>query len=97
MYFRDVKQSEYNSDGGPAFPQFDVEAVERDGHGDTVLTGTVHGGLTVRGYYAGQALPGLIARLNLNSDLPSEDAVARLARRYADALIAELGDTAGVK
>lgn len=45
-------------DGGPAFPQFDVVAGERDGHGDLIEAyTTATGGMTLRAYLAAHAQP----------------------------------------
>jgi hypothetical protein len=50
------------NDGGPAFPQLAVEACERDGHGDPVEPFTsARGGMTLRDWFAGQALAGFLA------------------------------------
>lgn len=44
--------------GGPAFPQLDVVAGERDGHGDAIEAYTVAtGGMTLRDFFAAHALP----------------------------------------
>lgn len=49
------------NDGGPAFPQFEVVAGERDGHGDVIdAYTTAQGGMSLRDWFAGQALIGLL-------------------------------------
>ena len=46
----------------PVFLQLAVEACERDGHGDTIDPFTsVQGGMTLRDFFAAQAVAGLIA------------------------------------
>lgn len=41
-------------DGGPAFPQLDISATERDGHGDLIEPITVaSGGMSLRDWVAG--------------------------------------------
>ncbi|WP_404291476.1 hypothetical protein ACD578_05215 [Microvirga sp. RSM25] len=43
-------------DGGPAFPQLDVESGQRDGHGDLIEPFTTSaGGMTLRDYLAAHA------------------------------------------
>jgi hypothetical protein len=47
--------------GGPAFPQFEVVAGDRDGHGDAIEAYTcATGGMSLRDWFAGQALPALL-------------------------------------
>ena len=50
-------------DGGPAFPQLDVVIGDRDGHGDVLDAYTqATGGMTLRDWFAGQALAGMLAQ-----------------------------------
>lgn len=76
---------------GPAFPQFDVVAGERDGHGDAIEAYTVAtGGMTLRDYFAGQALVGILSGYWANSNMGglSQRDVSDEAYVYADAMIA---------
>lgn len=66
-------------DGGSAFP-----------HPEYNDDGTVyrqHEGMTLRDYFAGQALAGVVERMNPQGDFPTEDISARMAYRYADAML----------
>lgn len=82
--------------GGPAFPQFDVIAGDRDGHGDVIdAYTTATGGITVRDYFAAAALPAVIAStsagqhmLNIREGETVMSAIARDAFVLADAMIA---------
>lgn len=78
--------------GGPAFPQFDVVAGDRDGHGDAIEAyTTATGGMSLRDYFAGQALmslPHLCAHDTLLDGMTFEQHVARNAYRLADAMLA---------
>jgi hypothetical protein len=58
------------NDGGPAYPVFSPEAA--------------HKGMTLRDYFAGQALAGVMA-----IDHRAPDHIAMLVYLYADAMIAE--------
>ena len=76
-------------DGGPAFPQLEAVAGERDGHGDAIEAFTVAtGGMSLRDYFAGQALAGYFAC----STTPHQNAVGKEEAEYlyrmADAMIA---------
>ena len=65
-------------DGGNAFPNW--------GTGDF----TIKGGMTLRQWYTGKALQGIIAQgSGVNSNFFEADVVARMAFRYANALIEE--------
>ena len=71
-------------DGGSAFPRAaDAITVEGDRHFVNEL------GMTVRQWYAGQALPGVIVATQTNPELTPQK-VANECFLYADALIAEL-------
>lgn len=72
--------------GGPAFPQFDVVAGERDGHGDAIEAyTTATGGMTLRDYYAGQAMSAFIRRAVNPDDWLR---IAPVSFEMADAMIA---------
>ena len=64
--------------GGPAFPA------------DTAYRGGA-GGLSVRDYFAGQALPAVIAKppISMNA-IATREEIARSAFKYADAMLAAL-------
>jgi hypothetical protein len=66
-------------DGGPAFPC--VERATSDGE-------FVGSGMTLRDYFAAAALNGITSRPSCQY---SHDEVARLAYRYADAILAARG------
>lgn len=68
------------NDGGPAFP---VEGFPGDAHFPTVVPKP---GMTLRDYFAGQALAGLIACANVNK--PTRNDYAEAAYNYADAMLA---------
>lgn len=67
------------NDGGPAFPAQE----QRNGNGDVLVWGGA--GMTLRQYYAGQALAGMLAAFRSEPEYAAPKAV-----QYADALIAEL-------
>lgn len=70
----------------PAFPQFSLEAGERDGHGDPIESFTTSvGGMTLRDYFAGQALAGLV----LKDPYAEPERHAWYAYRAADAMLIE--------
>jgi len=70
------------NDGGPAFP-----------HHETTSTGEPfhdHLGMSLRDYFAGQALAGLLAsQIHGMTNVPSKGPFARLAFDAADAMLAE--------
>ena len=68
-------------DGGSAFPM--IEGA-RDGQGQNYYFSV--GGMTLRDWFAGQALAGILA--NPEIDIPADD-TAEIVYRYADAMIAE--------
>lgn len=79
-------------DGGPAFPQMCADALD---------IGMVHDGMTLRDWFAGMALQGMVAAMRSDegaaayNDIAESEGltppqlVAALAYRYADAVIAE--------
>lgn len=76
------------NDGGPAFP---VSMVGVDG--STSYDAVHGGGMTLRQYYAGQALTGLLAQPGMTIDIDGErlgEKRAGVCVAMADALIAEL-------
>lgn len=84
-------------DGGPAFPGFEhYVAMREDSKGPVqVVTGQPHGGISVRDYFAGQALQGIMAnpepiggQTNYTvGEVPA--AIARAAYQQADAMLVE--------
>lgn len=71
------------NDGGPAFPVApEHNGYPRDAHGPGYGTGT---GMSLRDYFAAQAIAGMLANPELDGDFP---VFARDAYRYADALLA---------
>lgn len=75
--------------GGPAFPQFDVIAGDRDGHGDVIdAYTTATGGLTLRDYFAAAALTGLLAYPESHLNCGTASQAAKSAFEIADAMIA---------
>lgn len=68
------------NDGGPAFPQLDVEVVS-----DTYAVTTARGGMSLRDYFAAAALR---VRYGDGTAMTQEDAAA-MAYQLADAMIAE--------
>lgn len=71
-----------HNDGGPAFPQLEVIACERDGHGDLIepFTAAV-GGMSIRDVFAAAAMQGLVRG---SGDL---DWAAKRSYAAADALL----------
>lgn len=61
--------------GGPAFPQTEL---------DKALY--THGGMTLRDYFAGQALAGLLSDIECN---PTSEEAAKIAYDFAEAMILE--------
>lgn len=76
------------NDGGPAFPQFDVELMQ-----DGTAVCKIHDGMSLRAWLAGTIAAGMRA----NSMNYRPGAVAVLAVEDADAIIAELERTQDAK
>lgn len=76
-------------DGGPAFPELDCFV---DQHGEKPAYSAYHG-MTLRDYFAGQALAGLCANDGIEFEPVAADKIhpiyARHAYGLADAMIAE--------
>lgn len=66
-------------DGGPAFPQ--ALGVDKEFVGSE--------GMSLRDYFAGQALAGFLASFGGHTDAPPGEPAARRAFQYADAMLAE--------
>lgn len=77
------------SDGGPAFPQFAVDACQRDGHGDLIEPFTTsEGGMCLRDWFAGQALTGLLAaNATYGGRTDNREKLAGDAYQHADAML----------
>lgn len=74
-------------DGGMAFPQLDVVAGERDGHGDPIEAFVqARGGITARDYFAIRAP---LYQLIAFDEQISIEGIAAIAYEYADAMLAE--------
>lgn len=72
------------NDGGPAFP-FEFEEHQVDGPPETL----VHAGMSLRDYFAAQAMPALIARQpagNLESDVTCQN-IATASYELADFML----------
>lgn len=82
------------NDGGPAFPQLDMVAGERDGHGDIIEAYLcAAGGMTLRDWFAGQAITACAVQ-TFRHDAPFDLNVrqaAAWAYGMADAMIAARG------
>ena len=79
------------NDGGAAFPQFEVEVGERDGHGDPIDAYTVaKGGMTLRDYFAAKAMSGVANGYWSNPNMSglSPYNIADEAYQLADAMLA---------
>ena len=75
-----------SDDGGPAFPQTETTYEPRwDGASEMYANVRSYGGMTLRDWFAGQALYGLFSCI---SQAPNE-VIARQAYAMADAMIAE--------
>ncbi len=84
----DCQRKPVNNDGGPAFP------VEGRAYGDA-LGGQLHHGMTLRDWFAGQALAGWLASYCDTPCHPADNSpdarlsVARASYDMADAMLAE--------
>jgi len=72
-------------DGGPAFPR--PRGCAKD-ETDTMLYNDAHKGMTLRQWYAGMALQGLLAS-GLHNNMGGIGHVRTLANEYADAMLKE--------
>lgn len=72
-------------DGGPAFPRPSF-APHDVGYEDVGICGE-QDGMTLRDWFAGQALAGLLASFTGDVALPDSDRATRAAYAYADAMI----------
>lgn len=70
------------ADGGPAFPQIDWKR-----KGD-IEWGTTRGGMSLRDYFAAQAMRGIMSSLD-DGEEPEIEAIAHDAYRMADHMLAE--------
>lgn len=71
-------------DGGPAFPQADIILTANN---PPILQWTQESpGMSLRDWFAGQALAGLLAHRVLKFN--TEDMAARVAYKFADAMLA---------
>ncbi len=78
-------------DGGPAFPGFEHFICERvDSKGPVkVITGQPHGGITVRDYFAGQAMQGAMHEYLTGSAWEGYADFTESCYRVADAMLRE--------
>jgi hypothetical protein len=73
-------------DGGPAFPN-----VTTDYRGKGIHDTYSFGGMSLRDYFAGQALIGCLYGIHADGSInPSPESVANMCCIYADALVARL-------
>jgi len=84
------------NDGGPAFGQV-VELrcvrVEMDGSTEWEPEAMVHGGLTVRDYFAAKVLQGTLADSNVTLEKAGDaDILAKASYRIADAMLRARGE-----
>lgn len=76
------------SDGGAAFPQFDVVAGERDGHGDVIdAYTTATGGMSLRDWFAGQIASGMAAYSGTSGVSYGPGDIAGRSYEIADAML----------
>ena len=75
------------SENPPAFPQLSIESGQRDGHGDLIdpITASI-GGLTMRDYFAGQALTSMTIAPDYSAG-PCNGVMAKRAYNIADAML----------
>ncbi len=78
-----------NRDGGPAFPDMTIDWLDSGARHVTR-----HSGMTLRDWFAGQALAGLLSNPELDERASAED-FADDAVKCADALIAALNKEGG--
>lgn len=75
-------------DGGPAFPGSSTMKLVQNAGEETSHIEFKHGGMSLRDYFAGQALAGILATSDKN--LRSHNFYEKEAVGFADALLAEL-------
>jgi len=74
--------------GGFAFPQFDVIAGERDGHGDVIDAYTcATGGISIRDYFAAQIASGMAAFSGTSGISYGPHEIAGRSYQVADAML----------
>ena len=81
-----TERSDEIDDGGPAFPTRvfrDVSCSNK--YGESIVKGVLidKGGMSLRDWFAGQALAGIIARYSTDN----AESDARVAYQYADAML----------
>lgn len=72
------------NDGGPAFPQLNVEVVS-----DHMAVQNVSGGMSLWDFYAAAAMTGMLVSSSFDDSYPDSKTAALEAADYADAMIAE--------
>lgn len=79
------------NDGGPAFPEIKIET-EKHYEGNKNIR-IYKSGMTLRDYFAGQALMGILGNSSIIDYLPSDlngtYNIENYAYKYADAMLAE--------
>lgn len=86
------------NDGGPAFPQLVNSGVICMTADETpVFDKELKGGMSIRDWFAGQALAGMVnatlcASLHNSAQTPQEDVLATWAYAQADAMLAARGE-----
>lgn len=76
--------SEFN-DGGPAFPVREADRFNPDNNETHTIE--QHWGMSLRDYFAGQALAGMLSRQTTVDEWPTFTEFAKDAYRYANAML----------
>lgn len=77
-----------NTDGGPAFPLPFVEGKDRDGYTTYTTADDIdHGGMSLRDWFAGQALGALLDPTIVRASQSDENDIAEMAYELADAML----------